>query len=166
MIYYLSLGTNVGELDENLKLAINKISVLKDGVIKKKSSIYQTEPWGFKEQNDFLNMVLEVDCGYKPLDLLMYLQNIETEMGRIKVEKWGPRVIDIDILFCDDLIFKSGTLEIPHPFLHEREFVLKPFVEIAPNFVHPVFCKTMSDIYKLQLWKSNASTVLEEYCRK
>ena len=177
MIYYLSLGTNVGDLEENLKLAINKISALldcfvprndkgQDSNIKKKSSVYQTKAWGLEEQDDFLNLVLEVESGYKPIDLLVHLKNIEKEMGRVKTEKWGPRVIDIDILFCDDLKFKSDTLEIPHPFLHEREFVLKPFIEIAPNFIHPVFRKTMNAIYKLQLWKSETSAILEESCRK
>jgi 2-amino-4-hydroxy-6-hydroxymethyldihydropteridine diphosphokinase len=102
------------------------------------SPIYITPPWGFEEQPDFLNQVLEVQTEIAPRPLLRYLKKIESKMGRLKTFRNGPRLIDIDILFYGQRVVKSSKLSIPHPRLHERAFVLVPLNDIAPDFVHPI----------------------------
>ncbi|MCL2065242.1 MAG: 2-amino-4-hydroxy-6-hydroxymethyldihydropteridine diphosphokinase [Candidatus Cloacimonetes bacterium] len=146
MNYFLGLGTNIGDLSENLDIAIFNLSQIKDVTILKKSSYYKTKPWGYKEQEDFLNAVVLLICEYEPEDFLSILRDIESQMGKKIICKWGPRLIDIDILFCDDLIFESEKLIIPHPRLHERDFVLLPMLEIAPDFVHPVLKKKIGEM--------------------
>lgn len=114
------------------------------GHIEAASSIIETAPWGKTDQPHFLNRVLQVTTRLTPSSLIKSLLDIEKTMGRNRDEKWGPRIIDLDILFFDNQIISETGLSIPHPHLHEREFVLKPMVEIAPDFVHPVLQKTMS----------------------
>ncbi|MDI1472334.1 2-amino-4-hydroxy-6-hydroxymethyldihydropteridine diphosphokinase [Thermodesulfovibrio sp. 1176] len=133
---YLSIGSNIGNREENLKKAIEELKNY-GLVISKISSIYNTSPWGFTEQEDFLNMALEVYTTLEPLELLKCIKKIEKNLGRTDTIKYGPRIIDIDIIFYNDLILKSKELIIPHPLMHERYFVLKPLSEIAPDFVHP-----------------------------
>jgi 2-amino-4-hydroxy-6-hydroxymethyldihydropteridine diphosphokinase len=138
---YLSLGTNLGNPEENLNRAIMKIR--ENGcVVEKQSSFIKTAPYGVIDQPDFLNCVIKISTDKTPFELLDTLLSIEQDMGRIRREKWGPRIIDIDILFYDDLIIDTENLKIPHPDLHNRLFVLKPLNEIAPNLVHPVLRKT------------------------
>ncbi len=133
---FLSIGSNLGEKEKNCLQAIEMLE--KAGlIIDKKSSIYITKPWGFKNQPDFANMAVEAFTELKPLELLKLIKKIERKMGRKPSIKYGPRIIDIDIIFYDDLILKSEKLIIPHPFMHERYFVLKPLSEIAPYFIHP-----------------------------
>ncbi|WP_353684822.1 2-amino-4-hydroxy-6-hydroxymethyldihydropteridine diphosphokinase [Thermodesulfovibrio sp. 3907-1M] len=133
---FLSIGSNIGEKEKNCFQAITMLE--QSGlIIDKKSSIYITKPWGFKNQPDFANMAVEAFTELKPLELLQLLKKIESNMGRRPSIKYGPRIIDIDIIFYDDLILKSEELIIPHPLMHERYFVLKPLSEIAPDFVHP-----------------------------
>ena len=103
----------------------------------------ETEPWGVQEQPMFINMAVEIETALKPDALLHLLKNIEIEVGRLPTSHWGPRIIDLDILLYDDLIIKTSELEIPHPHISKREFVLKPLAEIAPEKIHPVFRKTM-----------------------
>jgi 2-amino-4-hydroxy-6-hydroxymethyldihydropteridine diphosphokinase len=110
------------------------------------SPIYQTEPWGYIEQPLFLNQVIEAESSFSPHDLLKYLKMKEVELGRKPTIRYGPRVIDIDILFYNTLIFHSPELTIPHPKLHERAFVLVPLADIAPDFVHPVYQKTIREL--------------------
>ena len=145
MVCYISLGTNLGDLEKNLNEALEKISNIENLTVLKKSKFHRTKAWGVTEQPDFLNAVVMLDTDILPQDLLIILQDIEKNMGKIVIQKWGPRIIDIDILFCDDMIIETETLVIPHPYLHLRGFVLKPMVEIAPDFVHPVFKKKISD---------------------
>jgi 2-amino-4-hydroxy-6-hydroxymethyldihydropteridine diphosphokinase len=114
------------------------------GHIEAASSIIETAPWGKTDQPAFLNQVLKIKTRFPPLFLMESLLDVEKAMGRNRTEKWGPRIIDIDILFFNNRIINEEGLCIPHPHLHEREFVLKPMVEIAPDFVHPVLQKTMS----------------------
>lgn len=132
---FLGLGSNIGDRQQQLKRAITEIK--KHARLIKQSSIYETDPWGNELQDKFLNQCLEIQTSLSPNHLLSTLKSIEKTLGRVEREKWGPREIDIDILFYDDLIINSDTLEVPHPHLHERAFVLVPLNEIAPDLIHP-----------------------------
>ncbi|MBI3378687.1 MAG: 2-amino-4-hydroxy-6-hydroxymethyldihydropteridine diphosphokinase [Nitrospirae bacterium] len=141
-IVYISIGSNLGDRKENCRQAIKLIE--KNGIaVRKQSRMCETEPWGVNDQPKFINMAIEVETDKKPEELLVILKEIEKEIGRTETTKWGPRVIDLDILFYDDLILKTPDLEIPHPLLQERDFVLKPLSEIAPDKRHPVTGKTV-----------------------
>ena len=144
-IAYINIGSNLGDRKENCQQAIKLIE--KNSIaVKKQSRMYETEPWGVKDQPKFINIAIEAETDKKPEELLRILKEIEKEFGRTETVKWGPRVIDLDILFYDDLILKTPDLEIPHPLLHEREFVLKPLCEIAPDKKHPVTGKTVKEM--------------------
>ncbi|MFZ3122129.1 MAG: 2-amino-4-hydroxy-6-hydroxymethyldihydropteridine diphosphokinase [Thermodesulfovibrionales bacterium] len=146
-IAYISIGSNLGDREENCRQAIKLIE--KNGiVVRKQSRMYETEPWGVKDQPKFINMAIEAETDKKPEELLRVLEETEKEIGRTETVKWGPRVIDLDILFYDDLILKTQDLEIPHPYMHERAFVLKPLCEIAPDKKHPVIKKTVKQMLK------------------
>jgi len=110
------------------------------------SAIYETTPWGYIEQEDFLNQVLEAETELLPLELLNWLKDIEKRLGRKKGFRNGPRMIDVDILFYGELILEMEQLQIPHARLHERAFVLVPLADIAPQFVHPVLGKTITEL--------------------
>jgi len=138
-IVFLALGSNIGNRNANLKAAIN--SLTPQMAVKNRSSVYETPPWGFTEQAPFLNQVVMVYTYLAPEALLSHLKRLETALGRIPNFKNGPRMIDIDILFYDDLVTDTPPLVIPHPRLHERAFVLVPLAEIAPDFIHPVLGK-------------------------
>lgn len=133
---YLALGTNLGDRLANLRAAIAALAP--QARVEAESRIYETEPWGFTEQPAFLNMVLRAETDLAPADLLSFLKNLEADLGRAPTFRNGPRLIDIDILFYDDLILDTPPLIIPHPRLHERDFVLVPLADIAPDFVHPL----------------------------
>ncbi len=132
---YLALGANLGDREQNLRHAIARIGAFVH--ITRVSSIYETEPWGVKEQPWFLNQVIAGTTDLSPVDLLRRVKKIEIEMGRAEGIRFGPRPIDIDILFYDRVIQLSPALTIPHPRLQERAFVLIPLNEIAPDLVHP-----------------------------
>ncbi len=106
--------------------------------IKKKSSLYETKPWGIENQPLFLNMAIEIETDFHPEKLLKLLKDIEIKLGRKRTIKWGPRIIDLDILLFNDIIVDKKGLKIPHPLMHKREFVLKPLSEIAPEIYHPL----------------------------
>lgn len=110
------------------------------------SSLYRTQPVGPVEQPPFINAVFSLEAGIGPHDLLSLLLEIEQNMGRVRKERWGPRVIDLDLLFYGEEIIEEPGLEVPHPMLHERRFVLAPLAEIAPGFVHPVLQKSVSEL--------------------
>lgn len=141
---FLGLGANVGDKKKNLEKAIELLS---EKIINIQSSkFYETEPWGYKEQDNFLNAAIRGKTSLLPIELLKFVKDVETRVGRIERFKWGPREIDIDILFYDDLIYKDSDLQIPHPRLHKRDFVLKPLIDLDPNFVHPIFKRTIRHI--------------------
>lgn len=147
-VVYLALGTNLGDRQKNLLEAVDKIRE-KIGPVEALSSFMETCPEGFSSPHRFLNAVLKVNCELLPSDLLTTTWNIEREMGRVSKSKNGiyhDRIIDIDILFYDSLVVHSATLIIPHPHIQKRFFVLRPLVEIAPNFVHPLLGKTIREI--------------------
>jgi 2-amino-4-hydroxy-6-hydroxymethyldihydropteridine diphosphokinase len=149
-IAYLGLGTNLGNKDENLNGAVEYIRE-RVGRINSLSAFYVTEPWGFKSENSFLNAVCSVATDISPIELLYITKEIEKEMGRNRksVDKiYSDRIIDIDILLYDDLIMQSEELTIPHPIMTERDFVMIPLAEIAPELVHPVLKKKMKEFLK------------------
>lgn len=146
--YYLHLGSNKGDRTSYLSNAIKQITA-KIGQVTDQSAIYQTEPWGKKDQDEFLNMAIKVESNLAPEDALNAAKKIETDMGSEKKEKWGPRIIDIDILYCDDLIMEKDNLVIPHPHIYERNFVLIPLMEIAGDFIDPVKEMSIEDIFDL-----------------
>ncbi|MFY7861190.1 MAG: 2-amino-4-hydroxy-6-hydroxymethyldihydropteridine diphosphokinase, partial [Chitinophagales bacterium] len=144
-ITYLLLGSNLGKRDKNLETALKHIHE-RIGTVTKKSRIYQTEPWGERDQEDFLNQALEVDTKLKPKKILEKIAEIERLMDREETYKWGPREIDIDILTYGDEMISEMDLTIPHPFLHERRFTLIPLSELAPDLFHPIMGATILDL--------------------
>ncbi len=143
---YFSIGGNLGNRPINLNRAISEITK-KVGPVLSISSIYETKAWGVENQPDFLNQVLLVKTTLSPLETLETVLAIELDMGRVRTQKWYTRIIDIDLLFFDNQIISSKKLTIPHPFIAERNFVLAPLAEIAPNFVHPVNKKNINTLY-------------------
>ena len=143
-IVYLALGSNMGNRLSNLKAAV--LNLTPQMTVKQKSAIYETPPWGFIEQDAFLNQVVKVTTYLEPEPLLRHLKRMETALGRVPNFQNGPRVIDIDILFFDKMIINTPPLVVPHPRLHERAFVLVPLAEIEPDFVHPILQRPINKI--------------------
>ncbi len=143
---FLALGSNLGDKHKNLKNA-EALLEMKGIQILKKSKIYITPPFGYTEQDDFLNECLIVVTTLTPRELLNKIHEIEKELKRERKIHWGPRTIDIDILFYEDKIINEKDLQIPHPGLPERDFVLRPLMDLNPNFVHPVLKKRIRNLY-------------------
>ena len=141
---YLALGTNLGNRLENLKQAIAALPPQMD--VKAKSSVYETPPWGYEDQPKFLNQAVKATTYLDPQPLLKHLKRLEVALGRQESFRNGPRLIDLDLLFYDDLVLNSEALTLPHPRLHERGFVLLPLLDIAPDLVHPVTKKSVRDM--------------------
>ena len=147
---FLSLGSNLGDRLSNIQQAVSSLSMSDKINIVKTSSFYETEPWGNKNQNWFVNAAVAIDTNFSPEELLKFCQNIEMQLGRVRneQEKWQQRAIDIDILMYDNQIISlSEKLIIPHPYMHKRAFVLVPMLEVKSDLVHPVYNKTISDLY-------------------
>jgi len=138
---FIALGSNIGNRKEYLSLAI--LLIEKQCIILKKSSIYETDPVGYVDQEKFLNMVVKIKTELVVEELFVFLQDIEKQLGKDIEFKDGPRTIDLDVLFYGDEVIEKKNIMIPHPRLHERLFVLKPLCEIAKDFVHPVLKKDM-----------------------
>ncbi|MBI5634227.1 MAG: 2-amino-4-hydroxy-6-hydroxymethyldihydropteridine diphosphokinase [Nitrospirae bacterium] len=136
-IVHIGIGSNLGNRQENCLEAIRLLEQHGLSVVKR-SSMIETAPWGVTDQPYFINLAIEAETDLSPEELLLLLKSIEDAMGREKTAHWGPRVIDLDILFYDNRIIDSADLKIPHPHLHERDFVLIPLLEIAPEKSHPV----------------------------
>jgi 2-amino-4-hydroxy-6-hydroxymethyldihydropteridine diphosphokinase len=138
----LLIGGNLGNRTALLQQAVQLIEQ-QAGKVVKLSGLYETAPWGNVQQPDYLNQALQISTPLDPLPLLHTLLNIEREIGRIRQQKWGARVIDIDIIFYNDAVISLPELKIPHPRMQNRQFVLVPLNEILPDWVHPVFQQTV-----------------------
>jgi len=146
---YIALGTNLGDKPVNLLCAIGHIAD-KIGIFSAISSVYETKPQGYESENDFLNMVVCVETLLFPDEILIITQSIEKIMGRTQKTKdsYQDRIIDIDLIAYNDWILRTKNLQLPHPLFHQRRFVVEPFNEIAPDYVHPVFGKKVKELYK------------------
>ena len=141
---YLALGSNLGDRLANLKQAIDSLTPQME--VKAKSSVYETPPWGYEDQPKFLNQVVKAKTYLDPEPLLKHLKRLEVALGRKESFPNGPRLIDMDILFYDDLVLNTPALSVPHPRLHERGFVLLPLMDINPDLVHPINKKSVREM--------------------
>ena len=141
---FLGIGTNLGDRERNLQDALAVLS--QKMVILKESSIYQTAPWGYLDQPAFLNQVIKAQTDLSSLNLLGFLKDTEKQLGRQANFRYGPRLIDLDILFYGNRIIQTPRLQVPHPRLTQRAFVLVPLAEIAPEFVHPQNKQTITQL--------------------
>ncbi|MCB5261146.1 MAG: 2-amino-4-hydroxy-6-hydroxymethyldihydropteridine diphosphokinase [Candidatus Cloacimonetes bacterium] len=146
LIYYLLLGSNMNDPAGQLKLALQHIAALPELQVLKISSLQRTKPYGKTDQDDFFNQVLKLQSPLAPEDMLSTLLNIEKQMGRQRGQKWGPRIIDLDILLIQDMMIETEKLIVPHYDLHNRLFVLELLTEIAPDAMHPKLNKTISEL--------------------
>lgn len=144
---YLLIGGNMGDREANLRSAARAIEKT-CGNIRSESSVYETEAWGLHDQDAFLNQVIEIETRHDPEELLKQILQIEETMGRKRLVKNGPRLIDIDILFYANQVIEQEGLKVPHPRIQDRRFVLEPLNEIAPKMVHPLFHKSISQLLK------------------
>jgi len=143
---FLSIGSNLGDRKKNIDKAIEQISNL-CGAIQQFSSIYETQPWGYISENNYLNCCLEIQTNETPVQLLNILKLIERSMGRVSAQQYEDRIIDIDILFYGSDIIEREELIIPHPKIQQRAFVLIPLYEIAPKWIHPKLFLTISQLF-------------------
>lgn len=149
---FIGLGSNLGERSERLAEAVECLEHTRGIRLKKQSTVTETKAWGLTDQPDFLNQVVEIETVLEPKELIAHLLWIETLMGRTREVHWGPRTIDLDLLYFEDTILDSDLLNLPHPYVREREFVLEPLAEIAPHFVDPLARKTIAVL--LEEWKN------------
>lgn len=153
---YVSLGSNMGDKKGNLLKAIKNIKNLPDTFVTKQSTILETEPYGYTDQDMFLNGCIEIKTLFTPQELIQKLLEIETIMGRKRVIKWGPRIIDLDIILFDDEIINEENLTVPHPYMCDRLFVLEPLFEIAPYIIHPIKRMSIMEIKNILEKSSNS----------
>ncbi|GBF22599.1 7,8-dihydro-6-hydroxymethylpterin-pyrophosphokinase [Candidatus Gastranaerophilus sp. (ex Termes propinquus)] len=150
---YLSLGSNTDDRLSNIQQAVNLLTSCNDEnslTLLESSTFYETEPWGGVQTNWFVNAAIKVETVLSPVELIRVCQSVEAKLGRdrSKEERWGKRTIDIDILFYDDLVLANEILSLPHINVHRRAFALVPLLEIAPDFVHPVLNKTITELHE------------------
>ena len=145
---YVAFGSNLGDSRQLIDEAVEKLGSIAQNKVLKVSDYIVTKPYGVEDQPDFLNGCLMLETLLEPLELLDAMQNIENEAGRKRIKRWGPRTLDLDLIFYDDDIICNERLTVPHADMKNREFVLKPMAQIAPYYVHPVYKKTMLEMLK------------------
>jgi 2-amino-4-hydroxy-6-hydroxymethyldihydropteridine diphosphokinase len=155
---FLQLGSNLGEREQLISSAITNIST-QIGTIISQSKIYESTPWRVDGQENYLNQIIEIKTELPADKVLELVLSIENDLGRVRLEKWGERLIDIDIIFFNDEIIETSDLCIPHKHMHERNFVLEPLNEIASTFIHPRYNKTVAELLK----DSKDTERVEEY---
>lgn len=149
-VVYLSLGSNLDDRVGYIQQAVSLLSKADDFKIVRTSTLYETEPWGNKDQEWFINAVIEAKTNFSPTELLHHCQQVEQNLGRIRegVPRWGERTIDIDILLYGKEIINLPELTVPHPRMHERAFVLVPMLELVPLLKHPILNKSISELHE------------------
>jgi 2-amino-4-hydroxy-6-hydroxymethyldihydropteridine diphosphokinase len=145
---FLGLGSNIGDRAANIKRACHLIGEIEAVRLVRTSSLIETKPVGYKDQPDFINAVLEIVTPLSPRKLLTAIKEIEQRMGRRRAVRFGPRIIDVDILLFGQRVIDEPGLTVPHPRMHERRFVLGPLAEIAPETVHPVLKISVMELYR------------------
>jgi 2-amino-4-hydroxy-6-hydroxymethyldihydropteridine diphosphokinase len=141
---FIALGSNLGDRRANLRNAV--ASLPPEVHCLAESPVYQTPPWGFTDQPEFLNQVIEAETDLSPAELMIHLKKLETQLGRIPTFRYGPRLVDLDILFYDDCLIDQPNLTIPHPRLQERAFVLVPLADLTPHLQHPAIGLTVTEL--------------------
>lgn len=140
---YIAFGSNIGDRHKAVEDAAAMVE--KNGMkITKRSALYETEPYGYTDQPQFLNGALEVETELSCREVLEKLLNIESDIGRVREFKWGPRIIDLDIIFFNSEVYNEEDLKVPHPDMQNREFVLKPMADLCPDYIHPILNKSVS----------------------
>ena len=143
---FIGLGSNIGDREANLRFAVSELENAIGCHVVRVSEFIITAPYGYTQQDEFLNGCFELETLLRPHELLDLLHDIENRAGRQRDAHWGPRTLDLDIIFFDDAVISGGSLRVPHADMHNREFVLKPLSEIAPGLIHPVFRKTVAEM--------------------
>ena len=145
-IVYIGIGSNIGDKLNHCEKAISEILKADRHKLLAKSSLFKTQPVGYASQDWFVNGVIKLETDLEPPELLRTLKTIESQLGRAQTFRWGPRTIDLDILFFDDIEIHTEELQIPHPLIQNRQFVLVPLVQIDRNFIHPVLKRTIQEL--------------------
>jgi len=145
-VAYIGIGSNLGDKLYYCEKSISEILKIDRHQLLAKSSLFKTEPMGYTSQDWFVNGVIKIETDLEPSELLRTLKTIEAQLGRAETFRWGPRTIDLDILFFDDIQIQTAELKIPHPLIQNRRFVLIPLAEIDPDFFHPILKKTVQEL--------------------
>jgi 2-amino-4-hydroxy-6-hydroxymethyldihydropteridine diphosphokinase len=145
-IAYIGIGSNLGDKLHHCEKTISEILKIDRHKLLAKSSLFKTQPIGYTSQNWFVNGVIKIETDLEAPELLRTLKTTESQLGRTETFRWGPRTIDLDILFFDDIEIHTEELQIPHPLIQDRQFVLIPLAEIDQNFIHPVLKKTVQEL--------------------